>query len=61
MSQSVMITGWGQITQPKQATAPYLEPLDMMERAAREAAEQAGIGVLAAIDTVLVVRAQSRV
>ena len=61
MSQSIMITGWGQVTQPKQATVPYLEPLDMMERAAREAAVQAGIGVLASIDTVLVVRAQSRV
>ena len=61
MASSIMITGWGQVTQPKQATPPYMEPLDMMERAAREAAAQAGIGVLAAIDTLLVVRAQSRV
>lgn len=61
MPQSIMITGWGQVTQPKQATPPYMEPLDMMERAARDAADQAGVGVLASIDTLLVVRAQSRV
>ena len=61
MPQSIMVTGWGQVTQPKQATPPYMDPLDMMERAARDAAGQAGVGVLASIDTLLVVRAQSRV
>ena len=61
MAQSIMITGWGQVTQPKQAAPPYMEPLDMMERAARDAAAQAGVGVLASIDPLLVVRAQSRV
>ena len=61
MSSSIMITGWGQVTQPKQATPPYMEPIDMMERAARDAAAQAGIGALNGIDTVLVVRPQSRV
>ena len=34
MSADIMITGWGQITQPKQATPPWMEPIDMMERAA---------------------------
>ncbi len=61
MSSSIMITGWGQVTQPKQATPPFMEPLDMMERAARDAAAQAGIGTLQSIDTILVVRPQSRV
>ncbi len=61
MAQSIMITGWGQVTQPKQAAPPHMEPLDMMERAARDAAAQAGVGVLASIVTLLVVRAQSRV
>lgn len=61
MTTAIMITGWGQVTQPKQATPPYMEPIDMMERAARDAAAQAGIGALSAIDTVLVVRPQSRV
>ncbi len=56
-----MITGWGQVTQPKQATPPYMEPIDMMECAARDAAAQAGLGALNSIDTVLVVRPQSRV
>ena len=61
MSPAIMITGWGQITQPKTATPPFLEPIDMMERAARDAAMQAGVGVLQTIDTLLVVRPQSRV
>ena len=61
MSPSIMITGWGQVTQPKQATPPYLEPIDMMEHAARDAAAQAGVGALKSIDTILVVRPQSRV
>ncbi len=61
MPTSIMITGWGQVTQPKQASPPYMEPIDMMERAARDAAAQAGLGALASIDTILVVRPQSRV
>lgn len=61
MSTAIMITGWSQVTQPKQASPPYLEPIDMMERAARDAAAQAGIGALNDIDTILVVRPQSRV
>ena len=61
MPTSIMITGWGQVTQPKQASPPYMGPIDMMERAARDAAAQAGLGALASIDTILVVRPQSRV
>ena len=61
MSRQVMLTGWGQVTQRKDATPPYLEPIDMMERAARDAGALAGTGALAAVDTILVVRPQSRV
>ena len=60
MSERIVITGWGQITQPKDARAPFMEPLDMMEQAARAAAAIAGPGVLAGIDALLVVRTQSR-
>ena len=61
MSERIVITGWGQITQPKDACAPFMEPLDMMEQAARAAAVIAGPGVLAGIDALFVVRTQSRV
>ena len=61
MSSAIMITGWGQVTQPKHAAPPFMEPIDMMERAARDAAAEAGVGVLQNIDTILVVRPQSRV
>src|SRR6266542_2467433 len=60
MSEAVVITGWGQVTQPKNATPPFLDPIDMMERAARDAGAQAGAGVLETIDTMLLVRTQSR-
>jgi len=60
MTEAIMITGWGQVTQRKNATPPFLDPLDMMERAARDAGEQAGAGVLQKIDTMLLVRTQSR-
>ena len=61
MATSIMVTGWGQVTQPKTATPPFLDPIDMMERAARDAAAHAGVGVLQQVDTLLVVRTQSRV
>lgn len=60
MSEHIVIAGWGQVTQPKHAQPPWLDPLDMMEQAAREAGALAGPGVLAAIDGILVVRPQSR-
>ena len=60
MTESIVISGWGQITQPKDATPPFLDPLDLMERAARDAGSVAGIGVLSTVDTVLMVRPQSR-
>jgi acetyl-CoA C-acetyltransferase len=56
----MMITGWGQVTQPKEATPPLLDPIDMMERAARDAGARAGASVLETIDAILVVRTQSR-
>ena len=60
MNEPIVITGWGQVAQPKDATPPFLEPLDMMERAARVAGARAGAGVLNSIDAILVVRTQSR-
>jgi acetyl-CoA C-acetyltransferase len=60
MSEPIVISGWGQVTQPKAATPPFLEPIDMMERAALAAGALAGTGVLQSVDTFLVVRTQSR-
>ncbi len=60
MNDHVVVTGWGQVTQAKDALPPWLDPLDMMEQAARRAGEQAGPGALAAIDCILIVRPQSR-
>ena len=60
MPEQIVITGWGQITQAKNATPPFLDPLDMMERAARSAGEVAGQTIWQALDTLLVVRTQSR-
>lgn len=60
MSERIVITGWGQVTQHKHAQPPYMDPIDMMERAARDAGALAGVGVLQGLDTILIVRAQSR-
>lgn len=60
MREDVVITGWGQITQPKSATPPYLDPVDMMESAARDAGALSGTRIWPLVDTVLVVRTQSR-
>ncbi|MGR8919799.1 MAG: hypothetical protein ACU85V_09275 [Gammaproteobacteria bacterium] len=61
MHAPVVVAGWGQVTQPKSATPPWLDPVDMMTEAAREAGRVAGPGMLDAVDAVLVVRTQSRV
>jgi acetyl-CoA C-acetyltransferase len=60
MKPQIVIAGWGQATQRREAQPPYLHPLDMMEVAAREAAELAGPGICAQIDGVLAVRPLSR-
>ena len=60
MAERIVITGWGQVTQAKDATPPYLEPVDMMERAAREAGALSGEGIWSLVDTILVVRSLSR-
>jgi acetyl-CoA C-acetyltransferase len=60
MSEPIVISGWGQVTQPKSAAPPFLDPIDLMERAARDAGALTGAGVLQAVDTLLVVRTQSR-
>jgi len=61
MTEQVVVCGWGQVTQRKEALPPWQDPLDMMTAAARAAGEVAGPGVLAGVDAVLVVRTQSRV
>lgn len=60
MSAPIVITGWGQVTQAKTAKPPFLTPLEMMEQAARAAGDIAGNTIWRAIDTMLVVRTQSR-
>ncbi len=61
MNNAVVVSGWGQVTQPREASPPFLDPIEMMAQAARRAGEQAGRGALEAVDAVLVVRPQSRV
>ncbi len=60
MPDEVVVTGWGHATQRKDAQPPYRDPVDLMEAAAREAGAIAGVGVLESIDTLLLVRTQSR-
>ena len=60
MAQPIVVAGWGQTTQPKNATPPYLDPIEMMVGAAADAARVGGDGIVQHIDTVLVVRTQSR-
>ena len=60
MHERAVISGWGQITQRKDASPPFLDPIDMMESAAREALALSGRGIEQHIDTILVVRTQSR-
>jgi hypothetical protein len=49
MPTPVMLIGWGQATQPKHATAPWQDPVDLIEKAARDAAAKAGVGALAQV------------
>lgn len=60
MTERIVLAGWGQVTQRKEATPPYLDPMDLMERAARDAGAWAGEGIWPLVDTVLLVRALSR-
>ena len=60
MAERIVITGWGQITQAKDATPPFLGPLDMMERAARDAGALSGTGIWQLVDAILIVRPLSR-
>ena len=60
MPERIVVAGWGQRTQYKDATPPFLDPVDLMEGAARDAAERAGHGIWNVVDTILVVRTQSR-
>ena len=45
MNQRIVLTGWGQVTQPKQSYPPFLDPIDLMEQAARDAGKLAGAAV----------------
>ena len=60
MNQRIVLSGWGQVTQPKHSHPPFLDPIDLMEQAARDAGKLAGADVWSRVDTVLVVRTQSR-
>jgi acetyl-CoA C-acetyltransferase len=61
MNRKVIITGWGQITQPKDQTENLLDPLGLMEAASQMAAETAGSSdILKSIDGFMVVRIMSR-
>lgn len=60
MTARIVITGWGQVTQAKDANPPFLDPVDLMERAARSAGDIAGLRSWRDVDTFLVVRTQSR-
>ena len=60
MNQRIVLTGWGQVTQPKHSKPPFMDPIDMMEQAARDAGKLTGADVWNRVDTVLVVRTQSR-
>jgi acetyl-CoA C-acetyltransferase len=60
MAERIVIAGWGQVTQPKDATPPFLDPIEMMANAARDASAVAGASVWQKIDTLLVVRPLSR-
>jgi hypothetical protein len=35
MSEHIVFTGWGHITPPKDTNPRYLDPIDIMEAAAR--------------------------
>lgn len=60
MPERIVIVGWGQVTQPKHAHPPFLDPIDMMEQAARSAGDTAALPTWSEVDTFLVVRTQSR-
>ena len=60
MHEPIVITGWGQATQRKDAAPPWADPIDLMEQAARDAGKLAGTGSLENLDAILVVRTQSR-
>jgi len=54
----IVVAGWGQITQPKNRTEDILDPLGLMESAARRAAECADLSPTE-LDGILVVRPMS--
>jgi acetyl-CoA C-acetyltransferase len=61
MNRKVFITGWGQITQPKEQTDHLLDPLGLMAEAARKAVDAIGAtDILAKIDGIMVIRVMSR-
>jgi acetyl-CoA C-acetyltransferase len=61
MNRKVVITGWGQITQPKEQAENLLDPLGLMVAASQRAAEIAGSSdILKNLDGIMVVRVMSR-
>lgn len=58
MARDIVVAGWGQITQRKEQAQDLLDPLGLMECAARDACEGADVQ-LPALDAILVVRPMS--
>ncbi|MFZ2633463.1 MAG: hypothetical protein WA081_00490 [Desulfosalsimonadaceae bacterium] len=60
-NRKVTITGWGQVTQPLEQIDNLLDPLGLMVKASRRAAESLGsLDILAKVDGIMVVRPLSR-
>lgn len=60
MAERIVLSGWGQVTQRKEAAPPFFDPVDLMEQAAREAGVLSGAGIWPRIDALLLVRPLSR-
>lgn len=60
MKPQVVITGWGQVTQPKDQVSDLTDPLGLMAAAAKKAAAAAGTrAILHHLDGIMVVRPMS--
>ncbi|MBU2452050.1 MAG: hypothetical protein KJ668_01910 [Proteobacteria bacterium] len=61
MERKVVVAGWGQVTQPKELNKTALDPMGLMTRAARKAADlMTSATVLTHLDGIMVVRTLSR-
>ena len=61
MERNVVVAGWGQITQPKEMNGTAEDPLGLMLKASRRAAEMmASRKILTTLDGIMIVRTLSR-